>query len=114
MKSARGKRDAGPAHEFVTIWEFYVKPRARAEFERTYGPKGDWAHLFTQGQGFIRTVLCKDTARKGRYLTVDYWDSKNSYDRFRHQSANEYKALDRRCEALIDREAHLGSFLVIG
>lgn len=49
----------------------------------------------------------KDPAR---YLTLDFWESREAYDAFRAQHAAEYAAIDRECEALTAEEKALGNF----
>ena len=33
---------------FAVIWRYHVRPEHAEEFERRYGPAGDWARLFVQ------------------------------------------------------------------
>ena len=39
---------------------FSYEVREAAEFERVYGPSGEWAEFFRQGRGFIGTELLRD------------------------------------------------------
>ena len=94
----------------MTVWEFVVRAGQDAEFERAYGPEGEWIQLFRRGQGYIETEMFRDVEIRGRYLTVDKWTSRENYELFRRQVQSDYLALDRRCEALTEREKHLGSF----
>src|SRR5690242_20654494 len=43
--------DAG-REVFVIAWEFQVKAEHREDFERAYGPSGDWLKLFRTGEGY--------------------------------------------------------------
>jgi heme-degrading monooxygenase HmoA len=95
---------------FVYIWEYDVMEANRAAFERIYGPAGDWVQLFRQGTGHIRTELLHDVARAGRYVTIDYWESRPARDRFREQFAASFAALDAHCVALTERETSVGDF----
>ena len=95
---------------FVYVWEYVVKREAKSDFERVYGPDGDWVRLFEKSEGYRGTLLCHDNDNELRYLTVDYWVSKNDRDLFRRQHAKEFEALDRRCEHLTETEHHLGDF----
>ena len=61
-----------------------------AEFERTYGPEGDWAKFFGSGAGFIGTELLRDLEIPGRYLVIDRWDSGEAYNTFVEQNREEY------------------------
>jgi len=101
-----------PTHPvlYVVLWEFHVKPSARAKFERIYGPEGDWVRLFRQGKGYLGTELIRDAKNRNRYITLDFWASQGAHDTFRAARVDEYKALDRACEALTYREVALGGF----
>jgi heme-degrading monooxygenase HmoA len=95
---------------FTYVWEFEVSPAHQAEFERHYGPGGSWVQLFSRAPGYLGTLLLKDTATAGRYLTVDRWESEAAYRSFRARLAQEYDALDRLCDGLTVRETPLGDF----
>ena len=94
---------------YIVIWEFQVRPGAEEDFERVYGPAGDWAQLFHKAEGYIRTDLLRDREVRGRYLVLDHWGSAAQYDAFRAAHAAAYAELDRRCEALTLREARIGA-----
>ncbi len=108
---ANTRKDQAP---YVVIWEFYVKSGQESRFEHIYGPQGDWARLFSQGEGCLGTQLLRDAQKKGRYVTVDAWVSQAACESFRKQHAEEYKTLDDKCEALTVRETPLGAFLRLG
>jgi heme-degrading monooxygenase HmoA len=95
---------------YLIIWEFVPHAASRAEFERLYGPHGDWARLFERGAGFLGTQLLRDSQDPSRYLTLDRWDSRQAYEDFLHRHEKEYRALDLRCESLTLRESPLGTF----
>ena len=95
---------------YVVIWEFQVRPGAEVEFERIYGPTGEWVQLFRRGDGYIRTELLRDREVWGRYLVLDHWGSAAQYDAFRAAHDSEYSALDQRCETLTLRETRIGNF----
>lgn len=96
--------------EFVVVWEFQVKAGKGDEFERIYGPDGEWAEFFRRGEGYRRTELIRDLEVEWRYLTIDFWASRESYSRFGEENREEYRAIDKRCEALTERESLLGTF----
>ncbi|HET8948259.1 MAG TPA: NUDIX domain-containing protein [Candidatus Polarisedimenticolia bacterium] len=100
----------GGAH--VLVWEFAPAAGREAEFERAYGPEGDWARLFRRDPAYLGTELLRGAA--GRYLTLDRWLSRAAFEAFKKREAAEYAALDRRMEALTSHEAALGSFDVPG
>lgn len=92
------------------VWKFEVADDSIAEFERHYGPEGSWAQLFRRAPGYINTLLLKDRANQGRYLTVDRWQSESAFAHFCDTFAAEYEALDRNCEGLTLAEDLLGEF----
>lgn len=96
---------------FVYVWEYVVKEESQADFERIYGPQGDWVQLFQRGEGYLGTELHRDIANERRYLTTDYWVSPAARDAFRQQFALEFSELDQRCEALTEKEVFLGDFV---
>ncbi len=96
---------------YIRIWEFRAKPGLEEEFERIYGPEGDWVRLFKKSRSFLRTELNCDIEMKGRYVTVDYFVSQPAYIEFLEKVREEYDALDRRCERVRAFEQPLGSFI---
>ncbi len=94
----------------VAIWEFRVKPERQAEFERRYGPDGDWVRLFRRSSGYLGTQLLQDRAMPLRYVTTDRWASLREWQSFREQHGAAYAALDRECEGLTDSERALGEY----
>jgi hypothetical protein len=103
-------RDPMLVSEFTTIWEFHVKAEALAQFENIYGPEGDWAQLFQRSPEYRGTVLARDTARRGRYLTIDDWTSREALQQFKQDYLAEYAALDKKCENLTEQETFVGDF----
>ncbi|HLK31707.1 MAG TPA: antibiotic biosynthesis monooxygenase family protein, partial [Terriglobales bacterium] len=93
---------------YIIVWEFLVRAECAAEFEEVYGPQGQWASLFAQGEGYRGTRLLRDTADPLRYVTFDLWSSRQALDSFRRQHQQEYQALDARCERLTSSEKRLG------
>jgi len=98
---------------FVILWEFEVKPGCEKPFEDSYGPDGDWAMFFRRDTHYRETRLLRDAVRSGRYVTVDFWDSREAYENFRRDNREEYHALDASFESLTVRETHLGSFVSV-
>ncbi|HZN03063.1 MAG TPA: NUDIX domain-containing protein [Candidatus Polarisedimenticolia bacterium] len=99
---------AAPAPAHVLVWEFRPAPGREAEFERAYGPDGDWARLFRRDPAYLGTELLRGTA--GRYLTLDRWRSRAAYEGFRARHADDYADLDRRMEDLTSHESSIGAF----
>jgi hypothetical protein len=98
--------------DFVVVWEFWVRPGAEAEFEKTYGPEGAWVRLFSGHPAYGGTKLVRDVVESGRYLTFDLWETRVAYEEFRRLHAAEYRAIDEVCAGLTEREAKIGEFEV--
>lgn len=98
--------------QFLVIWEFVVRPGKEQLFEQIYGPDGDWAQLFKKSCGYCGTNLTRDCHEPRRYLTFDFWESQDSYKKFKSQHAEEYKAIDVKCEALTETERELGKLII--
>jgi len=49
----------------VIVWEFRVKSGHEGEFERIYGPGGDWARLFGRADGFLGIELLRESSGEG-------------------------------------------------
>ena len=96
--------------EFVVVWEFQVRAGKADEFERIYGPDGEWAQLFRKGGGYRRTELILDLETPRRYLTIDVWASREAYLRFKKEKQAEYQAIDEKCASLTDAEEFVGMF----
>jgi len=99
---------------FVYVWQFDVAAGRVDEFERAYGPGGEWVELFRRSPGYLGTELLRDRATPGRYLTVDRWRSAAERAAFLRDYAPDVAALDERCAALTEAELHLGDFDGVG
>ncbi|HEY6942239.1 antibiotic biosynthesis monooxygenase family protein [Dokdonella sp.] len=97
----------------ATIWRFRVQPDRTDAFERAYGPRGDWARLFERAEGYAGTELLKLHGEPATWLTIDRWRSEGDYERAKALLADDYAALDRRCEAYTCDEAWLGLHTVV-
>lgn len=97
-------------YPYLAIWEFEIKPESRAAFEEIYGPEGAWARLFRQSPDYRGTKLIRNLTRPGRYLTLDYWSSREAFHTFKQAHAAEYTTLDQQCENLTEHEAMVGEF----
>lgn len=95
---------------YTYLWEFEVSLELVADFEKQYGPAGTWAQLFRRSPDYIETLLLKDKAVPGRYLTVDRWRSEDAYLTFKSAFATQYAQLDNECERLTVGERSLGGF----
>ena len=95
---------------FVALWEFEVKLGYEEKFEKVYGVVGKWAKLFLQDSMYRGTRLVKDVARERVYLTLDFWETREAYERFKKENAAEYDRIDRECEEMTAGEKRLGEF----
>jgi len=68
------------------------------EFKRIYGPAGNWVQLFRKANGYIATDLHQDISYSKRFITVDFWNTKESRDNFRNRFSKEFELLDEHCE----------------
>jgi heme-degrading monooxygenase HmoA len=96
--------------EYVIVWEFRVRRERESEFVQKYGPEGAWARFFRGSAGYRRTELLKDVADTDRYLTLDFWQTEEEFERFRNENRAEYERLDREFEGLTEEETRLGAF----
>ena len=94
----------------VSIWRYRVAEGCEREFERIYGPDGDWAKLFGRAAGYLGTELLR--GGDGSYVTLDRWQDHASLDSFRSAYGDDYLTLDAACEALTAEEAAVGIFEV--
>jgi len=90
------------------LWRYRVRPEHTQEFERVYGPDGDWAQLFRRAEGYLGTELLSGSG--GDYLTIDRWRSPDDFAAFQQSHGEAYAALDARTEAWTDEETRLGVF----
>ena len=95
---------------YTIVWSFDVKPEQVKAFERAYGPKGDWAQLFRRAPGYVDTELRRETDRRGHYMTIDRWQTREDYKRFKETFTNEYVTLDLRCGRMTDVEQKVGDY----
>lgn len=90
------------------VWQFKVAAGREPEFEIQYGQTGGWVRLFKQAPGYCGTVLLR--GGHGQYLTIDTWDSLESFEEFKAGHQDEYELLDQRCARLTERETLVGLF----
>jgi len=94
----------------VLVWEFRVQPGRAAEFERAYGPVGDWARLFRRSPAYHGTELLRDSQEPERYLTLDRWNGASDFEAFKSAHGDDYRRLDQACEPLCSEERLIGRF----
>jgi heme-degrading monooxygenase HmoA len=93
---------------FVALWEFEVKPGCEELFEAIYGADGAWAKLFLQDSQYRGTRLVRDVERERVYLTLDFWETREAYRRFKKENAAEYERTDRACGGMTAKECKIG------
>lgn len=98
----------------VIVWEFRVQPGQAADFERAYGPEGDWARLFRRSPAYHGTELLRDREDPERYLTLDRWDDASDFEAFKASHGEDYRRLDVALEPLCAEERLVGRFTVGG
>jgi heme-degrading monooxygenase HmoA len=89
---------------------FTYDVRDPEEFERVYGPEGDWARFFGGGAGYVGTELLREVESPGRYLVVDRWDSREAYNAFVEANRAEYVRRVEETAFLYEQELRLGTF----
>jgi hypothetical protein len=94
----------------VYLWEYTVKAGSVEQFERTYGPEGEWAQLFQKSAAYRGTLLLRDPVQPLRFVTIDFWNSDLEYQRFKKEQSKQYAELDRKCDALTVEETFLGGY----
>jgi len=95
---------------FVYIWEYRVSPENVEAFRAAYGPDGPWVRLFAGQPGYLRTELLEDRDDPGRFVTIDYWASREDFEDFRRARRTELASIDAECERLTESERRLGEF----
>ncbi|MCE7859357.1 MAG: antibiotic biosynthesis monooxygenase [Chloroflexi bacterium CFX2] len=96
---------------YIIAWEYQVKKEKLDEFIKIYSAHGDWSELFRNAPGYLGTELLHDENDPKRYLTIDRWDSKGSFEAFLSRWGKEYGELDKLCEGLTEDERLLGRFM---
>jgi heme-degrading monooxygenase HmoA len=89
---------------------FSYEVRDAEEFERVYGPDGEWAQFFRQGDGYVGTELLRDVEAAGRYLVIDRWESAESYNSFVAERRQEYMERVDATRFHYDSELRFGTF----
>lgn len=89
---------------------FSYQARDPTEFERVYGPEGEWAQFFRSGRGYVGTELLRDVEAPGRYVVVDRWESAEAYNAFVSDRQAAYMARVDETRLYYDQELRLGTF----
>jgi heme-degrading monooxygenase HmoA len=89
---------------------FRYEVREPEEFERVYGPQGEWAQFFGDGRGYIGTELLRDVEEPGRYLVIDRWESVEAYNAFLAEHNDEYVRRSDESRFHYVQELRFGTF----
>ena len=95
------------------VWEFIVKDEAVSAFLQAYGPHGEWVALFRQHPGYDGTSLLRDTTTRGRFLTIDRWETEAQFNQMHQASQQEYSRLDALFGELMASERKVGVFVAV-
>jgi heme-degrading monooxygenase HmoA len=95
---------------YLVIWEFRPRPGREADFVKAYGSDGDWVKLFRQDTAYLGTELAHDLEDAGRFLTLDFWSSRDAYEAFQRKHKVRYAEIDASCENLTSQERLIGAF----
>jgi len=79
-------------------------------FEKVYGSDGAWVRLFARDAAYRGTRLVKDVERERVYLTLDFWNTREAYEKFKRENAAEYERIDKECEGMTVHERKIGEF----
>lgn len=99
-----------PEKHFQTIWEYHVREEHLMQFKEVYGAEGAWVQLFSELPGYLKTELIQDCDHQNRFITIDYWESRDDFINMRDKLGREYRDLDIRSEEYMESESHLGYF----
>lgn len=58
---------------YVVFWRFRTLRGRESEFERAYGPSGEWSRLFQRGEGYLGTEVFRRAEDPREYLALDLW-----------------------------------------
>jgi heme-degrading monooxygenase HmoA len=89
---------------------YTYEARDPEDFERVYGPGGEWADFFRQGRGFVGTELLREHENPGRYLVIDRWESREDFERFASEHQAEYLRRVEEARVYFVQELQLGVY----
>ena len=98
---------------YVIIWQYTVRAGNEEEFERVYGTDGAWVSFFRAGDGYLGTALYRRSVDERGYITIDRWQCRDLYERFREANLAEYERIDRRCAVLTEREEMIADGIAV-
>jgi heme-degrading monooxygenase HmoA len=89
---------------------FRYEVRDPEAFADAYGPEGEWAQFFRQGQGYVGTELLHDVEEPDRYLVIDRWESIEAYNAFLAGNQDEYMRRTDESRFHYVQELRFGTF----
>jgi heme-degrading monooxygenase HmoA len=89
---------------------FSYDVREPPEFERVYGPNGDWSQFFAGARGYIGTELLRDVETPSRYLVIDRWESAEAYNAFATEHREDYMRRVDDTRFHYEQELRFGTF----
>jgi heme-degrading monooxygenase HmoA len=89
---------------------FSYEVRETGEFERVYGPDGEWAQFFAGASGYIGTELLRDVELPSRFLVIDRWESVEAYNTFAAANREEYMRRVDDSRFHYEQELRFGTF----
>jgi heme-degrading monooxygenase HmoA len=89
---------------------FSYEVRETGEFERVYGPDGEWAQFFAGAAGYIGTELLRDIELPSRFLVIDRWESAEAYNTFAEANREEYMRRVDDSRFHYEQELRFGTF----
>jgi quinol monooxygenase YgiN len=95
---------------FSYVWEYEVQSSNQEAFLKLYGPEGEWVEFFKKSAAYIRTELHQDIDNEERFITIDYWKSREACDFHRKENQREFDQLDVKGNLLTRKETHLGNY----
>ena len=93
---------------FVIAYSY--ESRDPDDFERVYGPKGEWVDFFRGGRGFVGTELLRELDNPGRYLVLDRWESRETFEQFATEHQSEYFRRSEEARVYYLQELQLGVY----
>jgi len=94
----------------LIVLVFSYDVRDTDEFEKVYGPDGEWAEFFRAGAGYVGTELLRDLEIPGRYLVLDRWESRDAYNAFVEANSDEYMRRVDETVGHYGQELRFGTF----
>lgn len=94
----------------VILWRFEVKEEYVDNFISAYDPNGTWAEFFRKDQDYKGTRLLCDVENKLIFVTMDMWESKESFGKFKKKYEEEYYKLDSEFEKFTIAEKLIAEF----